>query len=48
MQCFTIFTKPQLYNNEITIVTTATFYKPFRSSLLELFYKVGAPQKYTK
>ena len=39
---FTIFTKRQLYNNKITIATTT------RSSLLELFLKAGAPQKYTK
>ena len=38
-QRFTIFTKTQLYK---TIATTTI------SSLLELFLKVGAPQRYTK
>ena len=41
-QRFTIFTKTQVYNNKITIATTT------RSSLLELFLKADAPQKYTK
>ena len=41
-QRFTIFTKSQLYNNKITIATTT------RGSLLELFLKAGAPQKYTE
>ena len=38
-QCFTIFTKTQLYNNKITIATTT------RSSFLELFLEAGGPQK---